>query len=52
MSRISYIWVSTFEQKIDRQLEQLEICDKIFIDKVSGGTINRPELVVQLGDIR
>lgn len=52
MSKIGYIRVSTFEQKIDRQLEQLEICDKVFVDKISGGTINRPELVAMLDYIR
>lgn len=52
MSKIGYIRVSTTEQKMDRQLQQLEICDKVFFDKISGGTINRPELVAMLDYIR
>lgn len=40
---IGYIRVSSFEQNPDRQLEGVKL-DKRFIDKVSGRTIERPEL--------
>ncbi|WP_040755968.1 recombinase family protein, partial [Vitreoscilla stercoraria] len=33
---IGYVRVSTVDQNIERQLEQLQHCDELFIDKVSG----------------
>ena len=42
--KIGYIRVSTINQNIDRQLEDIEL-DKIFCDKISGKAMNnRPEL--------
>lgn len=43
MSDLAYLRVSTVEQNTERQLADLE-ADKEFIDKCSGGTINRPAL--------
>ena len=42
MSRIGYARVSTIDQNLDRQLELLSNCDKIFTDKVltNGDNIN------------
>ncbi|GAB1787168.1 hypothetical protein PMEGAPR54_61790 [Priestia megaterium] len=41
-----YARVSTKEQNLDRQLKQLlELgCDKIYEEKISGATTERPEL--------
>ncbi len=43
---LSYMRISTVDQKIDRQEETLARfnIDKCFIDKVSGGTLSRPQL--------
>jgi len=52
-----YARVSTKEQNLDRQLKQLNDsgCDKIFEEKISGATTERPELqnmlsILQPGD--
>ena len=42
--KIGYIRVSTLAQNHERQLHGLKL-NKIFIDKVSGKNINRPELM-------
>lgn len=39
-----YVRVSTKEQNIERQTDALTSCDKIFIDRVSGKSADRPEL--------
>lgn len=46
MIKVGYIRVSTTNQSIDRQVDQLKDvgCEKIFIDKMSGKTKDRPEL--------
>lgn len=54
MSKIGYIRVSSNEQNTDRQefaLSNMEI-DKLFTEKISGKTINRPELKKLLEYIR
>lgn len=48
---IGYIRVSSIDQNIDRQKQDL-IVDKLFIDKCSGKTIDRPELKAMLDYIR
>ena len=48
---IGYIRVSTFEQNIDRQLEN-EILDRTFIDKASGKDTKRTQLKSMLDFIR
>lgn len=49
---VGYVRVSTVDQNIERQLEQLQHCDELFIDKVSGKDIERPELQEMLRHIR
>lgn len=48
---IGYIRVSSIDQNIDRQKQDM-IVDKLFIDKCSGKTIERPELRAMLDYIR
>lgn len=49
---IGYIWVSTFEQNTDRQLEGIKL-DKVFTDKASGKDTKSPALdaIEELTDI-
>jgi len=49
--RIGYIRVSTEEQNTERQLDGVSL-DKVFTDKSSGGTANRPALEELLAYIR
>lgn len=49
--KIGYIRVSTVEQNTDRQLADLEL-DKVFEEKVSAKTANRPQLLQMLEHIR
>lgn len=48
---IGYIRVSTFEQNVERQLENVKL-DKTFTDKASGKDANRPELAALLDYVR
>lgn len=48
---IGYIRVSSFGQNIDRQLEGIHL-DKVFIDKLSGKSIDRPQLESLLSFVR
>ena len=48
--KIGYIRVSTVDQNTDRQLADIEL-DKVFEEKVSAKTANRPELQQMLGHI-
>jgi len=52
--RFGYARVSTKEQNLDRQLDQLEAAgvDKIFSDKISGAKESRPELDKLLATLR
>ncbi|PCF82836.1 recombinase family protein [Staphylococcus delphini] len=52
MSRIGYSRVSTKSQNLNRQIELLANCDKIFADKISGNELNRPELKAMLSYLR
>lgn len=52
MSRIGYARVSTIDQNLDRQLELLSNCDKIFTDKASGKNLERVGLQEMLNYIR
>ena len=48
-----YIRVSTKEQNIDRQFDELENqCDELFIDRISGRKAKRPELDKMFGKLR
>ena len=50
---IGYIRVSTTEQNTDRQEEALkEICEKFYIEKVSGKDTNRPALQEMLENVK
>ena len=48
---IGYIRVSTLEQNSDRQLDEIKL-DKVFKDKVSGKSIERPALTEMLSYVR
>ena len=52
--RIGYARVSSEDQNLDRQLEQLQAAkvDKIYSDQVSGKTMARPQLQAMLGYLR
>ena len=52
--KIGYARVSTTDQNVDRQLEQLQKadCKKIFQEKISGKNANRPQLQAMLDFIR
>ena len=53
MADIAYIRVSTADQNIDRQLADSGVSfDKEFIDRCSGGTVNRPALEDLKGYVR
>lgn len=49
--QIGYIRVSTAGQNTDRQLEGVEL-DRVFTDKVSGKSADRPQLKAMLAHIR
>jgi DNA invertase Pin-like site-specific DNA recombinase len=49
--RIGYVRVSSIDQNPDRQIEQMQV-DRIFTDKASGKTIERPELKNLLAFVR
>ena len=54
MSKIGYVRVSTREQHTERQeamLERLGV-EKVFIDKLSGKNMERPQLVAMLNYVR
>ncbi|MFY8331977.1 recombinase family protein [Vagococcus carniphilus] len=52
MGKIGYARVSSQNQKLDRQIELLEDVSKLFSDKMSGQSIERPELKAMLDYIR
>ena len=54
MAKIGYARVSSRDQNLDRQIETLEKnkVDKLFWDKISGATTNRPQLQKMLDYIR
>ena len=49
--QIGYKRVSTYNQNTDRQLDGVDI-DKVFEDKVSGSSTDRPQLTAMLAHIR
>ena len=52
MSKIGYARVSSKEQNIDRQLDLLSDASKVFTDKISGKTAERPQLKAMIEYIR
>lgn len=52
MSKVGYARVSSKEQNLDRQLDLLSDVSKIFADKISGITAERPQLKAMLEYIR
>lgn len=51
MANVAYIRVSSVDQNTDRQLDGVQV-DKTFTDKVSGATIDRPQLQTMLEYVR
>lgn len=52
MSKVGYARVSSKEQNLDRQLDLLSDVSKIFADKISGKSAERPQLKAMLEYIR
>ncbi|MGL4248157.1 MAG: recombinase family protein [Lactococcus garvieae] len=52
MSKVGYARVSSKEQNLDRQLDLLSDVSKVFADKISGKTAERPQLKAMLEYIR
>lgn len=52
MSKIGYARVSSKEQNLDRQLEALQSVSKVFSDKLSGQSTERPQLQAMLDYLR
>lgn len=52
MAKIGYARVSTTDQNLDRQLEQLKYVDRLFQEAVSGVSKDRPQLKAMLDYIR
>lgn len=49
--RVGYVRVSTLDQNIERQLEDVPV-DRTFIDRASGKDTNRPELTAMIAYVR
>lgn len=52
MSKIGYARVSSKEQNLDRQLEALQSVSKVFSDKASGQSTERPQLQAMMDYLR
>lgn len=52
MAKIGYARVSSKEQNLDRQLQALQGVSKVFSDKLSGQSVERPQLQAMLNYIR
>lgn len=52
MAKIGYARVSSTDQNLARQLEQLNNVDKIFQESISGASRERPQLIAMLDYIR
>ncbi|WP_457787783.1 recombinase family protein [Pseudomonas sp. PL-6] len=51
MAQVGYVRVSSVDQNTDRQLDGIAL-DKVFTDKVSGATTDRPQLLAMLDYVR
>jgi DNA invertase Pin-like site-specific DNA recombinase len=49
--RIGYVRVSTADQNIERQLDGMQL-DKVYVDKLSGKDVNRPQLQAMIEFVR
>lgn len=52
MAILYYVRVSTSEQKVDRQLTAYDNADKLYIDKMTGATTDRPQLKAMLSEMQ
>ena len=52
MSKIGYARISSADQNLSRQLDQLKGCEKIFQEAASGASKERPQLQALLGYVR
>ena len=52
MTKVGYARVSSKEQNLDRQLEALQSVSKVFSDKASGQSTERPQLQAMLDYLR
>ncbi|EFU72902.1 resolvase, N-terminal domain protein [Enterococcus italicus DSM 15952] len=52
MTKIGYVRVSSKEQNLDRQLQALQGVSKVFSDKLSGQSVEGPQLQAMLNYIR
>ena len=52
MSKIGYARVSSKEQNLDRQLQALQGVSKVFSDKASGQSVERPQIQAMLDYLR
>lgn len=52
MSKIGYARISTADQNLSRQLDQLQDCEKIFQEAASGASKKRPQLQALLEYVR
>ena len=52
MAKILYVRVSTITQNEDRQVQEADNYDKVFLDKCSGKDVNRPALQEMLSYVR
>lgn len=52
MGKIGYVRISSADQNLSRQLEQLKGCEKIFREAASGASKERPQLQALLDYIR
>ncbi len=52
MTKVGYARVSSKEQNLDRQLQALQGVSKVFSDKLSGQSVERPQLQAMLNYIR
>lgn len=51
MAKVGYVRVSSVDQNIERQLDGVQL-DKVFTDRVSGATTDRPQLIAMLDYVR
>lgn len=51
MAKVGYVRVSSVDQNTERQLDGVQL-DKVFTDKVSGATTDRPQLHAMLDYVR